>query len=131
VRENGPGTFASAGQDDKMRLWDADAGREWLALDGGAAWVERLGVSPDGAYLASAAGRSVRLWDRQGRQVEERPEEFRRWLADVETAARQLEQALRGGKEQAPVDAAAAEGAFQKVGAACTRCHAKYRDVPQ
>jgi protein tyrosine phosphatase (PTP) superfamily phosphohydrolase (DUF442 family) len=63
--------------------------------------------------------------------VEKRPEEVRRWLAGAETAARQLEEALRGGKEQAPVDAAATERAFQRLNAACTRCHGKYRDVPQ
>ncbi len=67
------GSLASAGQDGKVRLWDVEAGRERLALDGGAAWVERLGASPDGAYLASAAGRGVRLWDQRGRLVQDFP----------------------------------------------------------
>jgi protein tyrosine phosphatase (PTP) superfamily phosphohydrolase (DUF442 family) len=63
-------------------------------------------------------------------QVQERSEEFRRWLAEAETAAQQLEQALRGDRGQASVDAQAAERAFQGLNAACTRCHARYRDVP-
>jgi protein tyrosine phosphatase (PTP) superfamily phosphohydrolase (DUF442 family) len=64
-------------------------------------------------------------------EVKGRPEEFRRWLADAEAAAQELEQALRGGKEQQPVAAAAAERPFQELKAACTRCHANYRDGPQ
>jgi protein tyrosine phosphatase (PTP) superfamily phosphohydrolase (DUF442 family) len=61
-------------------------------------------------------------------QVKERPEEFRHRLADAETMAEQLEQALRVGKGQATADAAAAEKAFQAIGAACKNCHARYRD---
>jgi protein tyrosine phosphatase (PTP) superfamily phosphohydrolase (DUF442 family) len=63
-------------------------------------------------------------------QMKERPEEFRRWLADAEAQAGQLEQVLRGGKGQQPVDAAAAERSFQELKASCTRCHARYRDGP-
>jgi hypothetical protein len=62
-------------------------------------------------------------------EVRGRPEEFRRWLGEAETAAQQLEQALRGGKGPESVDAAAAERAFLGVQAACTRCHGQYRDV--
>src|SRR5262249_46874657 len=64
------------------------------------------------------------------RGVAERPEEFRTWLGEAEAAAKELEQILRRGKEQGKVDAVAAEQAFARSAAACTRCHAKYRDVP-
>jgi WD40 repeat protein len=62
-------TVVSAGQDGRVRLWDAVGGGQRLALDGGAAWVEGVAAGPGGAYLATAAGRKLRLWDRQGRLV--------------------------------------------------------------
>jgi protein tyrosine phosphatase (PTP) superfamily phosphohydrolase (DUF442 family) len=54
---------------------------------------------------------------------ERRSEEFRRWLADAEKNAAELEALLRRG---APV-----ETQFQQAGADCARCHARYRDLPQ
>jgi hypothetical protein len=51
------------------------------------------------------------------------PDEFRRWLAEAEAHAKDLETALRQGSS------AAAEAAFKSAGADCTRCHARYRDV--
>jgi WD40 repeat protein len=66
-------TLASAGQDGKVRLWDVARGVEVAALDGGAAWVERLAWSPDGAWLATAAGRKLRLWGPDGVLVREYP----------------------------------------------------------
>jgi protein tyrosine phosphatase (PTP) superfamily phosphohydrolase (DUF442 family) len=62
-------------------------------------------------------------------QVKERSEEFRRWLAEAEAAAHELEQALRSSKGHELTDAPA-DRAFAGVQAACTRCHAQYRDVP-
>ena len=59
-----------------------------------------------------------------------RPEEFRRWLAEAESAAQELEAALRPAKAQGRADGAA-ETAFKKVEAACVRCHGTYRDVPR
>jgi protein tyrosine phosphatase (PTP) superfamily phosphohydrolase (DUF442 family) len=61
--------------------------------------------------------------------VARKPVDFRQWLTDGHAGARGLEEALRQGKEEA-VDAAAAEKAYRTAGAACTQCHAKYRDVP-
>ena len=69
----GTATLASAGQDGKVRLWDVARGVEVAALDGGAAWVERLAWSPDGAWLATAAGRKLRLWGPDGVLVREYP----------------------------------------------------------
>jgi cytochrome c556 len=59
--------------------------------------------------------------------VTERPEEFRRWLAEAEEDGKRLEAALR----RKPADAPAAEQQFQRLAASCTQCHRKYRDVPQ
>lgn len=67
-------TVASAGQDGRVRLWGAATGAERAALDAGAKWVERLAVSPCGTYLASAAGKKVRLWDREGRLIRDYPD---------------------------------------------------------
>ena len=63
------GTVATAGQDGRVRHWDAATGAELRCLDAGAMWVERLSVSPGGKYLAAAAGKKVRLWDCNGRLV--------------------------------------------------------------
>jgi protein tyrosine phosphatase (PTP) superfamily phosphohydrolase (DUF442 family) len=62
-------------------------------------------------------------------QVHQRSEEFRRWLSDAESGAGELERLLRPA-DRKPVPEAAAK-AFQRAAAACARCHAKYRDVPQ
>jgi WD40 repeat protein len=62
--------LASAGADRRACLWGLDAAAgapEPLArLPGDAAWVEHLAWSPDGARLASASGRVLRLWGPDG-----------------------------------------------------------------
>jgi protein tyrosine phosphatase (PTP) superfamily phosphohydrolase (DUF442 family) len=63
--------------------------------------------------------------------VGEQPEEFRRYLAEAESASQALEAALRLAKTQGRADGPAAEAAFKKVEAACLRCHGKYRDAPR
>jgi WD40 repeat protein len=72
------GTLASAGQDGKVRLWDArrgaPQGAEIRVLDGGASWVERVAHAPDGRYLVSAGGRRLRMWDRGGELLWESPD---------------------------------------------------------
>ena len=55
--------LASCGQDGLIRIWDATSGRELAALEGGCAWVDHLAWSRQGNFLASAAGRKLRLWD--------------------------------------------------------------------
>jgi WD40 repeat protein len=61
--------LATAGQDGKVRLWDAATGAETHALDGGAAWVDRLAWHPAGNLLAASAGKAVRVWDAAGNLV--------------------------------------------------------------
>ena len=60
--------------------------------------------------------------------AKDRPEDFRRWAAESELAAKLLVTALRA---QPTPDAKAAEIGYKQVSTACTQCHAKYRDVPQ
>jgi protein tyrosine phosphatase (PTP) superfamily phosphohydrolase (DUF442 family) len=64
-------------------------------------------------------------------EVKEKPDEFRRLLAAAEAASMELEHALRRTNTDARAESAENEQVFQWAAAACTRCHAKYRDVPQ
>jgi len=58
--------LASAGQDGQARLWDVRSGLLLATLAGGAGWVSQLQWTPDGKRLASAAGKTVKLWNEQG-----------------------------------------------------------------
>ena len=56
--------LASAGQDQAIRLWDAETGREIATLRGHTNWVEALGWSPDDRRLASGShDGTIKLWD--------------------------------------------------------------------
>ncbi|MCY4063072.1 MAG: WD40 repeat domain-containing protein [Chloroflexi bacterium] len=63
--------LASVGQDGKVRLWDAETGKQRSEMAGGASWVERVAFSPVGDYLVSAAGRKLRLWSASGELIRE------------------------------------------------------------
>lgn len=63
--------LATAGQDGHLRIWDTTLWQERVALPGGSGWVEHLAYSPDGKFLASAAGKCVRVWNEAGEQVQE------------------------------------------------------------
>ena len=65
--------LASAGQDGLARFWDVSTGREQQALDAGAPWVEGVAWSPTGTLLATAAGRTLQLWDAAGRLLQQYP----------------------------------------------------------
>jgi hypothetical protein len=54
-----------------------------------------------------------------------RPADFRGWLSGAESEAARTEAALRAG------DDPRASAALEQVGAACSACHARYRNVPQ
>ncbi len=58
--------LATCGQDGRVRFWDPKTGGEKTAVAGGVAWVEHLAWSPTENLLASAAGKSLRLWDADG-----------------------------------------------------------------
>ncbi|MBM3263680.1 MAG: WD40 repeat domain-containing protein [candidate division Zixibacteria bacterium] len=74
--------LASAGQDGKARVWDAMRGQELFNLDGGASWVECAAWSPNGDWLATAAGREVRFWNTTGDQVSS-TKAFESTVADI------------------------------------------------
>jgi WD40 repeat protein len=57
---------ASGGEDGRIRLWQSGDGAPVHEMDCDAPWVMYLAWSPDGQRLASAAGRSLRLWDVRG-----------------------------------------------------------------
>jgi len=63
-------------------------------------------------------------------EVAKRPEDFRKWLKEGHEAAVEFEQVLRGGKDKKGFDKEVAEKVYRRASAACTQCHAKYRDVP-
>lgn len=65
--------LATGGMDGTARLLSADDGRELAALPNGRAWVEHVAWSPDGRWLATAAGRVLRLWTAAGEPWMETP----------------------------------------------------------
>jgi hypothetical protein len=60
-----------------------------------------------------------------------RPEEFKGWLTHAEEKAKILENVLRVDEDKKAIQPKAAEEAFRRAEACCTRCHSKYRDVPR
>jgi protein tyrosine phosphatase (PTP) superfamily phosphohydrolase (DUF442 family) len=61
-------------------------------------------------------------------EVQQRPEDFRKLLADSEAHAEELEEALEAPRS--PESLQKAKSALMAAAANCTACHAKYRDNP-
>lgn len=59
---------ATGGHDGNARIFRPD-GALVAELPGGSGWVEHVAFSPDGALLATAAGKRVRLWTLEGKPV--------------------------------------------------------------
>jgi protein tyrosine phosphatase (PTP) superfamily phosphohydrolase (DUF442 family) len=59
-----------------------------------------------------------------------RDAELQRWLIEAEVHAGELESVLRPAAGKT-VNPEVAEKAFEKAASDCTRCHARYRDVPK
>jgi protein tyrosine phosphatase (PTP) superfamily phosphohydrolase (DUF442 family) len=62
------------------------------------------------------------------REVDERPADFRQWLADAYSGAQALEELLRDWKDEREAVSNQADTAFKRISLSCVRCHAKYRD---
>src|SRR5262249_55133797 len=73
--------------------------------------------------LREAYREAARLED-----VSQRSAELRQWFVAAEATANALESALRTTKEQR--NATTVENAYRRAAADCTRCHAKYPDLP-
>ncbi|QPJ62507.1 MAG: WD40 repeat domain-containing protein [Candidatus Nitronauta litoralis] len=59
--------FASAGLDGLIRYWNLDdQAKEIRSMEGGSSWVENLAWHPHGKYLATSAGKYLRLWNSEG-----------------------------------------------------------------
>ena len=55
--------FATVGHDGKIKIWDGISGNEIISLEAGDSWVSKAIYNPHSNWLASAAGRQLRLWD--------------------------------------------------------------------
>ena len=62
-------TFATAGQDGRVLLWDVAEGRAKQAIDLGLGWVDNVAWSPDGKWLAASCSRQVRAYGADGREA--------------------------------------------------------------
>ncbi|MCU0355610.1 MAG: PQQ-binding-like beta-propeller repeat protein [Cytophagales bacterium] len=58
--------IAIAGKDGKIQLRHGETGQLTKTLEGGALWVEHVAWSADGQHLATAAGKTLRLWTTGG-----------------------------------------------------------------
>lgn len=62
---------ATCGQDGVVRVWDTRTAQPVEEVEAGAAWAEQVAWSHDGTLLACAAGKLVRVWNRDGALVRE------------------------------------------------------------
>lgn len=62
-------TFATAGQDGRVLIWDAAEGQEKRIIDVGSGWVENIAWSSDGQWLAASCSRQVCTYGLDGREV--------------------------------------------------------------
>jgi protein tyrosine phosphatase (PTP) superfamily phosphohydrolase (DUF442 family) len=123
-----PDDFPEAAPVGGLALLMVEADHRWdhLVLVRKAGWKVPSGhpdIDPphEALQLAELYREAARL----PRLNRKRGEELRRWLAEAQTTAQRLEEALRAGEK------AKAEKAFQEAAADCARCHTKFRDVPQ
>ncbi len=61
--------IATAGQDGRVLLWNADEGQVTRAIDVGSSWVEKVAWSQDGQRLAASCSRQVCVYDVDGAEV--------------------------------------------------------------
>jgi hypothetical protein len=63
-------SFATAGDDGVVRVWNAFSGEEFRSLPGGNARINKVAFSPDAAWIAAAgADGTVRVWDSNDKEI--------------------------------------------------------------
>ena len=62
-------TFATAGQDGRVLIWNSADGEVIRAIDVGSGWVEHVAWSPNGQRLAASCSRKVHSFDAKGEEV--------------------------------------------------------------
>ena len=56
--------LASGAEDNTVKLWDVETGKNTATLEGHTSWIYSVAFSPDGTTLASGSGdRTIKLWD--------------------------------------------------------------------
>lgn len=63
--------LVSAGQDGQLKIWNVKTQKILKTLQGGVQWVEHVSWSPNGDFIASAAGKILRIWDSEGSLIQE------------------------------------------------------------
>lgn len=69
-------SFASAGKDGRILIYDTQTGKANKIIKAGAQWIEHIAWSPDGQWLAATNSRKVIIFDQYGDkkwQTEEHP----------------------------------------------------------
>ena len=74
--------FATAGHDGLVKIWDGTSGEELSSLDAGDSWVAKAVYSPRHKTLATAAGKHLKLWNKQ-REVTYESSDHSSTIADV------------------------------------------------
>lgn len=106
---------------------DVDTRWDHIKLTRGAGWrVPPTHADLDPAHQALLLREAYRELARLP-DVKHPSEGMHQWLIESEEHAQVLEDLLR----QSKIDGPAAEKAFLSAAADCTRCHAKYRDLPK
>ena len=67
IHPNGK-TFATAGQDGHVCIWESKEGKSTKTLELGKGWVEHIKWSPDGKFLAVVFTKYVHVFDENGQE---------------------------------------------------------------
>lgn len=62
-------TFATAGQDGQVLIWNSSDGQIRHVIEVGRGWVEHLAWSPDGLWLAVACARRLYVYSAEGTEI--------------------------------------------------------------
>ena len=63
--------IASVGQDGHLKIWNVKTQKILKTLEGGVQWVEHVSWSPNGDFIASSAGKILKIWSSEGNLIQE------------------------------------------------------------